>query len=565
MTTTSRPSSRTPTDRLEDDSESPPNGGLSSLVEYTAPMAGWTRKIAFAAAASLLVLGLAEATLQAVGDDAEAVVSPLVYQRNSGSAFTAGSAPGTRGYVSGRRRVVTDKKAGKRILVFGASAAYGEMFSPFTAFSGVAERELRLANPDTPVEVLNLAHGGMGSRQVGEMVFRALENDNPDLVIVYTGNNEYHELRALKARSDRYDPSAELLRRRLSKSALYRFLRERFVPTETMLSPPEGETWLPIGRLDVTVDAEDRELGVQLYREHLRDIALAAEERGVPLVLATVASNLRDHVDRGTPGEPSEAESRALAELRGMSGRVPAARFAAEAGDRLNGIETEGGFHALGTMFLEAGLDEAAADAFQRKELAALRPMTSNRDLRRVVLAASERWEVGVCDLAGSLARTASNGIPGNEEFIDHCHPNARGHEAMGQALATCVGKLGIEGLTGSTLTNTEVSQNPFRIEHYQGHRPIPGFATNPKPADTSTAEGLALAGHQAFVAERYDDALAAYTEAAARPEAPGEVYLSIGLTQLYRRDITGARAALNKAVEQGVPDAQRVLETLSP
>ena len=108
-----------------------------------------------------------------------------------GQAFTAATAPGTH-YVAGRGHG-DEQKAGTRILVFGASAAYGEMFGPLTAFPGQAEARLRKANPEHP-EVLNLAHGGMGSQQVSEMVFRALENDNPDLIVVYTGNNEYHEL-----------------------------------------------------------------------------------------------------------------------------------------------------------------------------------------------------------------------------------------------------------------------------------------------------------------------------------------------------------------------------------
>ena len=206
-------------------------------------MARLAKLSAFTLIATAACLGLAEITLQMVGEDTETVVSPLVYQRYSGTSYTPGPEPGTRIYVSGRRRVVTNKKAGKRILVFGASAAYGEMFSPFTAFSGIAERALRESNPDTPIEVLNLAHGGMGSRQVGEMVYRAIENDTPDLIVVYTGNNEYHELRALKARSPNYDPATELFRRRLSKSALYRTLREQLVPSDTTtLSPPPWST-----------------------------------------------------------------------------------------------------------------------------------------------------------------------------------------------------------------------------------------------------------------------------------------------------------------------------------
>ena len=169
-------------------------------------------RLALSMVVTLGILGATEILLRVTQPDLDEVVSPLIYQQNSGQAFTAGSSPGSRVYVSGRRRVATNKVAGKRILILGASAAYGEMYTAFTAFSGQLQNTLRRAAPDTAIEVLNLAHGGMGSRQVGEMLFRILENDKPDLVVIYTGNNEYHELRALKARSERYDPRAELLR-----------------------------------------------------------------------------------------------------------------------------------------------------------------------------------------------------------------------------------------------------------------------------------------------------------------------------------------------------------------
>ena len=165
------------------------------------------KKLLFTLLVVLGLLGGAELVLRVLLPDIEQVVSPLVYQRNFGQAFTAAKAPGTRRYVAGRGRTVTNKKAGTRILVFGASAAYGEMFSPLTAFLGQPKHGFE-GNPEHPIEVLNLAHGGMGSLQVSEMVFRVLENDNPDLIVVYTGNNEYHEL-ARRRRSDRYDPGAD--------------------------------------------------------------------------------------------------------------------------------------------------------------------------------------------------------------------------------------------------------------------------------------------------------------------------------------------------------------------
>lgn len=528
-------------------------------------MGSLAKRIGFTAATVFLCLGVAELALQAADDGTPALVSPLAYQRYSGSAFTPGREPGTRVYVSGRRRIVTNQKAGVRILVFGASAAYGEMFSPFTAFAGVSERLLRVANPDTPIEVVNLAHGGMGSRQVGEMAHRALENDDVDAIVVYTGNNEYHELRALKARSKTYDPQAELLRRRLSTSALYRRLRDSILPTDSTLTPPEGESWLPIGRLDVTVDDADRDLGVVLYREHLESIANAARRRNVPLILATVGTNLRDHIDRGTPGQPSAEEQRALSDLQTIAGTAAPERFATEGAARRDAITTEGGLHTLGQLYLRAGLLPEATDAFEQKELAALRPMTSNRRLRDVIEEAPSAWNAVVCDLAAALAAGAQHGVPGNDVFIDHCHPNAQGHALLGQALAQCIEQLELTGLDGAVSTAETLVPDPYRVDHYSGHRPIPGFKTNPIPADRSTLDGLVLAGHQAFVTERYADALKAYEAVAVDPSAPSSIHVSIGLTHLYLQNLAAAQDALREAKNQGVRDAHRILETLNP
>ena len=511
------------------------------------------KKIGFTTIACLGLLAAVEIGLRATMPDLEEVVSPLLYQRNSGQAFTPGQTPDTRVYVSGRGRTVTNKKAGVRILVFGASAAYGEMFSPFTAFPGQAEARLRATNPDIPIEILNLAHGGMGSRQVGEMAFRALENDNPDLIVIYTGNNEYHELRALKARSDRYDPRAELLRRKLSRSFLYRKVRDIVMPADHGLEAPKDETWLPIGRMDVTVDTDDRGLGLALFGDHLRSIILAAKEHGVPVILTTVATNIRDHVDNGTPGIPSQGETHALNDLQGMVDKVPKARFAAEAGSRSEDISTEGGLHRLGQLYLQAKLPVVASDAFERKELAALRPMTSNRSMRSAVKQLGEKHAVKVCDLASALAASTTDGIPGNDVFIDHCHPNAFGHQVLGDTLATCILNLGVGGLSHPSLKVTKEAKHPLRIDHYSGHRPIPGYKSNPKTPDKSTQDGLAEAGHQAFVAERFEDALAAYQAALEMGPDSSHLHLSIGLTQMYRGDLRASRIALTKAASDGL------------
>ena len=115
------------------------------------------------------------------------------------------------------------------------------------------------------------------------MVFRALENDNPDLIVVYTGNNEYHGFRALKARSDRYDPGADRCAegcpRATSTGAFGRpSCRLRTRSRRRMMAPGYRSDGLI-----VTVDDDDRALGVALYREHLRNLVRAQAD--IPVLL----------------------------------------------------------------------------------------------------------------------------------------------------------------------------------------------------------------------------------------------------------------------------------------
>jgi len=523
------------------------------------------KRIALSILVTTVVLGAAEGILRVTQPELSDVRSPLIYQQASGQAWVSGKVPGSRIYVSGRRRVVTDTAAGQRILVFGASAAFGEMFTEYAAFPGWAQRTLIRADPDQNVEVLNLAHGGMGSRQVKDMIFRATSHDRPDLIVVYSGNNEYHELRALKAASERYDPKAELLRRRMSKSYLYRSLRDTVAPGEDVLAPPEGVEWLPIGRLDVQVDDDDRELGRILYREHLEDIVLMAREAGIPLLLTTVATNLRDHMDNATPGEIPPQADHALHEMGERVDKTDKDAFLAEAQALTAQLQAEGAQHRLGHLLLRAGQAEAAHEAFIESEALALRPMQADKHLRAVVHDVGAATDTPVCDLAQAMTKGSEDGIPGADVFIDHCHPNATGHQRMGFALAHCIAQTGaIDGVTVDAVSNAATQLkaepiDPFRLDHFIGHREIPGRKPA-KLAPAGSALGATERGHYAFVEGRYKKASAAYTRAADRGAPAGAMAMNQALTALYLLDLKEAQGFARIAAAV-LPDDRDVVQ----
>jgi hypothetical protein len=79
-----------------------------------------------------------------------------------------------------------------RIFTLGGSAAYGEPFGPEGSFSRWLQDRLNTLNPSTNYQVINCARRGFGSVRVLN-IFDEIIEYQPDLVLIYFGNNEYRD------------------------------------------------------------------------------------------------------------------------------------------------------------------------------------------------------------------------------------------------------------------------------------------------------------------------------------------------------------------------------------
>ena len=162
--------------------------------------------------------------------------------------------------------------------------------------------------------------------------------------------------------------------------------------------------------------------------------------------------------------------------------------------------------------------------------------------MRRAVLDLSQQYGTPVCDLAQSMGESSPHGSVGNDVFIDHCHPNALGHQRLGDALAQCIAKNDLLKMGAFALAAEAPTNNAFRIDHYQGHRPIPGIEQAASNRPPGSPESMAFAGHQLFVQNQFDKALKQYEQAAEAGAPMASIQHSIGLTQLYRGNLKSAQ-----------------------
>lgn len=453
-------------------------------------------KRAFFALLTLVMAATAlELLARAVGGGPETFPSPLPFQ--SSAVVAVRQVPGGLVWPHGRLQVRARQKAGLRLMLFGESAAEGDGYTPWVAMGGVLERIVRRAVPE-PVEVLNLATPGAGSRHIVPVVLQSLRTEVPDVVVMYIGNNELHELRALKKVMPGYDADLELTRRRLWRFASYRRLIGWIVPPPTRFEV-DTATWPRLGSLETRADDDDRALAMLFYEESLREMLEAARRASTRVVIASVAVNERDWSDtQGT------AEERALvAQARGLLTSDPA----------------------------------QSRELTRRSESIGSRPVRALPQTWPIVRRLAGEYGATFCDVVEALGEGQPAGLSGGEAFDDACHPNAAGHEKIGAALAGCV----LEALDRPGATTVPARPDPTRLDGWAEPR------GTQVPDDGSPGAAL-RSGNAAFVEHDLPRAARWYDAAEARGAPAGVVALNRGLLEVYRPDLEAARSGLRAA-----------------
>ncbi|MBM4087298.1 MAG: SGNH/GDSL hydrolase family protein, partial [Planctomycetes bacterium] len=199
---------------------------------------GARKKVVFACVAVAALLALAEAGLRLAGCPVGprlrevdwtlrecARFFPCVREGGAGGqharvySFPAG--PTDRGMTFCARK----PRGTLRLFCLGDSAAYGRPYFPQAAFSAWLARDLRIALPGRPIEVINAAQPGMDSFGVRLVAGEALQFQ-PDLIIVYCGNNEFLPHNLARARAALASPVAYRVRCALDRTALYGLFKD---------------------------------------------------------------------------------------------------------------------------------------------------------------------------------------------------------------------------------------------------------------------------------------------------------------------------------------------------
>jgi tetratricopeptide (TPR) repeat protein len=410
-----------------------------------------------------------EATVRAIGW--QAPIDPYVHFGRTVSFFedvTIGGVDGKRVMARElyREREVsfaTRKPPGTfRIFCIGSSASAGWPHPEKEIYSEYLAQALASAFPSRKIEVLNVsAHAYAAYRN--RLIFREVLQYEPDLLIVYTGNNEFIEPRLYATAPRWYEPLGSLAKH----STVYRLVRgssrvAELFPENTFRADLRGnvayEQWSKIDKLPLVLrtDPGQFEKVIQHYDFSVTSMVRAAQEQGTPVILLTVPVNLRTWQPNvsvvSVQGDQEKAWRKEYgagrAALFRNDAELAAAAFARAAAIDSGHASTQ---YYLGRALETAGRLDEAYGAFERARDLDASPFRATSHLNNVVRRIGGSFgNVMMIDMEAVFRDAVHPYAPGFDLFLDYVHPTKKGNLLIAQKVFDAISASGMLGQAGA-------------------------------------------------------------------------------------------------------------------
>jgi tetratricopeptide (TPR) repeat protein len=529
------------------------------------------RKIAFSAAAFVLFFALVEAVLWVAGVETLLVEEdPYVGFQGSIRLFEPTADGREMRTAANKRALFNDQRFARvkpagtyRIFALGGSTTYGRPFDDSTSFSGWLRTYLETLAPERSWEVVNAGGISYASYRVATLM-EELAHYEPDLFIIYSGNNEFLEkrtygelmaepkvmtgVRLALQHSRLWALGRKALRARKSAA------RERYQMTGEVKEVLDDSAGLEYYQRD---DEFSRRV-LEHYRFNLQRMINLGRSAGAEVLLVTIPVNERDfspfksQFSAGLAPATQNAIERLLADARRAlaAGDAAAAADAARQAVELDARYAESHFQ-LGRALAALGDHQAAGVALRRalsEDVCPLRALPQINETIRQLAAANA---VPLVDFERELSQwaLARTGDPnaGAEAFLDHVHPTVEVNGLLAARLVDDMAELGVLRLPAEWRDET----TPRVAEAVAGRLDA-----------TARARGLKNLSKVLLWAGKTEEAGRFAAEAAETLGDDWEVHYNAGVVALDRGDLDAARGELESA-RRLAPEAAAVHDQL--
>ncbi len=333
-----------------------------------------------------------------------------------------------------------------RIFILGGSAAQGTPDGAY-GFGRFLELMLSQQYPDTNFEVFTVAMPAINSH-VARVIAKGCARYEPDLFIVYMGNNEVVGPYGAGTVFAPLSKNLALIRLGIALKAA-RF-GQLLTNIATRVAQREGvpETW---GGLEMFLDKQIRPDEPQMqavyshFGKNLLDIAHTAQKSGAKIIFSTVGANLRDNPPFASlhRQDLAEQQKEKWEQLYQQGTDYEDANNFSEAIDRyLAAAEIDDTFadlhFRLGQCYWNLSKFEDAKQSFTKAlvfDTLRFRADTKINEIIRDV--AGDKTDGGIClvDAAEVFEQNSPQSTTGYELFLEHVHLNFSGNYLLAETI----------------------------------------------------------------------------------------------------------------------------------
>lgn len=333
-----------------------------------------------------------------------------------------------------------DKKPGTlRIFVLGSSTAFGFPYMYNGAFPRMLSYRLQRNSPELNIEMVNLSITAINSYAILDMA-RELPKYQPDAVLIYAGQNEYHGTLGV-ASSSKFGNSPFLTNLFIfsKHSRLMQLIYNTvYAPKKAEIATDFNLTLMErlASGQQIPYGSDKYKIGIQQFESNIAKVADIFSSQKIPVFIGTLVTNKRGiH-----PFVSNLTKTKNTAEWNQL---YDAAKQVLEKRDTLKALESFKAASKIDSTFAEcqfqlgeisySGGDFMAAKKYytNAKELDNLRfraPEVFNDIIKKIP---SGRQKIYITDVAAAFETASPHGIVGKELMLEHVHPNLHGYYLM--------------------------------------------------------------------------------------------------------------------------------------
>ena len=384
--------------------------------------------------------------------------------------------------TSATNRAIYIKKGGRfRIFVIGESTPAGYPYNTFpqfqcpTSFPNYLRAVLQYNQTLPEIEVLNASCNALNSLNVLDL-FSSLVTYQPDLVVVYSGHNEFfgpNEFVIAKEKTALYqNRTLYALFMGLRRTYLYQGLLHTIRWLAPKIKSPQMDDLQWSRKNSVTMQDPLNLVVADNYRRNLSDLIHLAKEHHVQVMLCTPVANwtfppfISQHQlvgERRTSADWDSLDSQAKSAYN--AGNLAQALQIWRRLYLLDSTHAEVNYHAGMAFVRQKDYESAGLALLQAKECDAL-PFRARAFFPQICRELAADGSVLLADVEAYFVQLSQRTYPEPSLFIDHVHPNDSGNYYIALLLAKTIVDGGLfPGVSSLRFPGLEECQKVLRID----------------------------------------------------------------------------------------------------